>query len=163
LARKYRRRQVSTLLRRLGAKASKSNQYDASETGGPLNNPFIAISSNNIEALRSIVSRGINLEPTNVAGNTPLLEAAKLDRLMMSRILIKGGARVNVRSSKGWTPLMFAAQRGNHALARDLLDAGAIPDVINPQGMTAMDLAEKHGYMDVAVFIRRHITRSKRR
>ncbi len=63
-------------------------------------------------------------EPTP-GGMTPLLYAARHDRVEVARLLIKGGADVNAREANGIWPLLMAISNDNMAVAQLLLEHGS--------------------------------------
>ena len=91
----------------------------------------------------------------NVASNNgfsvyPLHSAVASDHTMIAKMLIEGGARVNVVQSSGITPLHSAAQNGNIELLIVLLEAGAQVSSRMEGGKTPADLANEKGYKEIA-------------
>jgi ankyrin repeat protein len=87
--------------------------------------PFMyAVLYTDAATLRSLISKGANVNARNDAQVTPLMWAASdLDK---TRVLLDAGAQVNAKSSDSRTPLMIAATKpGNVATVRLLLDRGA--------------------------------------
>jgi len=86
-------------------------------------------------------------------GNTALSDMAA-ESVHMVKILIEGGANVDVRSRGGFTPLMVAAGRGKTDIVRALIEAGADVDAVAGNGATALGLARSRGYVKTADVIR---------
>jgi Ankyrin repeats (3 copies) len=69
----------------------------------------------------------------------------------MARILIEGGATVNVVDKMGMTPLLWAANIdfGDTQMIELLLQSGAKADVRNKDGLTPLELARKWGHANL--------------
>ncbi len=72
----------------------------------------------------------------------------------ISKMLIEGGANVNVAQHAHITPLHIAAQQGNIDLIIVLLENGADVSVKTEMGMTAADLALEKGHKELAEILR---------
>jgi len=64
----------------------------------------------------------------NLGGYSPLLFAARNNRLAMARLLVEGGADPDGEAGNGATPLVVAAHSGHAEVASMLLDLGADPN-----------------------------------
>jgi ankyrin repeat protein len=62
---------------------------------------------------------------------TPLMYAAANSQVMMLRVLLEGGARVDMANDKQWTALHVAAWFGHLDVCRLLLDWGGNVAVVN--------------------------------
>jgi len=84
------------------------------------------------------------------AEGTPLLVlAASLDRVLIGRLLLQKGARMNDKDPTGETALTMAIRKGAHDFAKMLLDYGADPNVPGPNGETPLMVAIVTGSSDV--------------
>lgn len=61
-------------------------------------------------------------------GLTPLMIAAREGHLEVARLLVEGGAEINVRNPSGLTPMLLAVANDFTDLAAMLLERGADPD-----------------------------------
>jgi len=71
----------------------------------------------------------------------------------MAELLIKKGAKVNVKNFEGFTPLHEAARINQGDTVALLIEKGAELNVINKEGKTAMDLAKDP---DIKTLLRSH-------
>jgi len=72
----------------------------------------------------------------------------------ISKMLIEGGANVNVAQHARITPLHIAAQQGNIEMIIVLLENGADVSIKTEMGMTASDLALEKGHKELAEILR---------
>jgi hypothetical protein len=104
-------------------------------------------------ALNVLLDRGQEVEEVNDFGKTPLMEAAQLDQLESTKLLLTRHARVNAITNGGLahdarSPLMYAAANGSLALIKLLLDAGADPYQADSKGSRAIDYLLGYGPTD---------------
>lgn len=81
---------------------------------------------------------------------TPLEVAVGEGDLEIVRLLLDAGADPNREVAEGFTPMMTAALAGDAEICRLLMEAGGDPRRVNDDGDTAIDLAENHGFDDLA-------------
>lgn len=106
-----------------GADVFSTNRY-----GGTALIP--AAERGHVEAVRRLIAAGVDVNHVNRLGWTALLEAIMLSdggpaHQKIVRLLIDGGADVNLPDCEGITPLQHAEQRGFAAITRALRAAGA--------------------------------------
>ncbi|WP_264339070.1 ankyrin repeat domain-containing protein [Wolbachia endosymbiont (group A) of Cydia splendana] len=100
--------------------------------------------------IKSLVSRGANINIRNNDRNTPLHLAAKKGYLCMVKELIENGARVDVKNRFDETPLHCAAGEGFSDVVKELIRRGA--NIAARDGnfyRTPLHLAAKEGRLDV--------------
>jgi murein DD-endopeptidase MepM/ murein hydrolase activator NlpD len=104
---------------------------------------FAVVKGNDLEALRSLLTTGTDVDARDELGQTPLMYALSADAgAPVVNALLEAGADVNATTDAGWTPLMYAARDSSSAETVQLLMiAGADPTRVNPDGQTAADLA----------------------
>lgn len=97
--------------------------------------------------LASAIADGGDLERRDLQERTPLMLAARHERLENARLLVSRGADLNAADKHGETALFhtFQAFRPNLEIARNLLANGADPNRVNAAGFTARDFAETYG------------------
>jgi hypothetical protein len=86
------------------------------------------------------IGADLNLRASD--GLTPLAMAVIMDEPETIRLLVKGGADINVREPRnGDTPLSMALLSNKHECALALQELGANPDIANYKGITARHLS----------------------
>jgi ankyrin repeat protein len=88
-------------------------EYGADDDGkdGAKVSLHIAAEEGNIDTLKSLFGRGMDINARNASNQTPLDRAAVKGNVNVVRLLIELGAEVDSRDQRGWTPL--------HASSRD--------------------------------------------
>jgi N-acyl-D-amino-acid deacylase len=90
-------------------------------------------------ALKMLLVKGLDVNAHGTNGTTALSEATILGNVENVRLLLKAGARTEMRTSSGkYTPLMFAAFRNDPKLVQMLLDAGAEVNARDAVGSTVL-------------------------
>ena len=78
------------------------------------------------DVIRLLLRNGADINHLSDQGNTPLLDAIKLDNRVLVKLLITNGADVNKTGSSGQTPLQLAKQLQNGSIIRLLVKNGAV-------------------------------------
>jgi uncharacterized protein len=89
------------------------------------------------------------LDRPNVAGTTPLIQAALGDRVEVAKTLIGAGANIDAANAQGETALSAAAFSGDSALAALLLEHHAKPDSVDATGKSVILYAAARGATDI--------------
>lgn len=97
-----------------------------------------AIIEENIRAVEGWLQNRVDPNEMDEYGFTPLIEAAIVNNLEISKLLIQHGANVNGQDATGNTPLHWAAENNNLALARLLLSHQANPNAYNFSGQPVL-------------------------
>ena len=106
---------------------------------------FAAIRAGNIDRAREIISASpVLLSVRNERGSTPLILAAYLGDVAMTKVLVEAGADLNETDQAG-TALMGASFKGNTEVVRYLLSAGADKSLKNTMGADALAYSEMSG------------------
>ena len=106
--------------------------------GTPLHN---AAYRGDINAVKTLIEQGADVNAREHPGVTPLHTAAGEGHANVVTLLIEKGADVNAKSRRGYTPLMFAAMYGHADVAKFLIDRGADIDTAMA-GLGAHDNAD---------------------
>ena len=85
------------------------------------------------------------LDRANVAGSTPLIQAAQANRAEVATLLVEVGAKVDAVNRQGETALSVAAFTGNDQLAELLIARKAAPDTIDATGKGVIVYAAARG------------------
>jgi len=101
------------------------------------------------DEVRSLISRGTDIDTANVDGLTALHQACIDDNLEMVEFLVGLGADVNRGDNEGWTPLHATASCGFLSIAKYLLENNADPAAVNNDGELAIDISESDEMEDL--------------
>lgn len=105
---------------------------------------IIASSTGNLEAVKRLLHKGMDLDHHDFTGNTPLIYAARYARVPLVEFLLRHGADVNAYTHWGTTALIEAVRKGSLPVVRDLLDAGADVDQLDNRHESALFDAVKY-------------------
>ena len=101
-----------------------------------------AAKTNDVEAVKTLLQEGADIESTNKKGKTPLILAAENNAYKAAIVLVRAGADVNAQHNNGGTPLYFAAKSDSVKIAQILLANGANPSIKNNDGYTPYEKAQ---------------------
>ncbi|KAF8692213.1 hypothetical protein HU200_039816 [Digitaria exilis] len=125
--------------------------HDAAEQG-VVGGPVFFVPPGHYEAVRLLLSKGVDVDPVNHRG-TPLHLAAAKDRDQVVKILLEhgadAGADVNFISPSGLTVLMKAADDGLTDMVKFLLQSGADPNIADEDGKIPIMFAAVHGHREL--------------
>jgi uncharacterized protein len=114
------------------------------------NNIARAAEANDVAKVRTLISSGNNVNQAEEdSQRTGLHNSAINGNLQIAAILIKAGARIDVRDNLGNTPLIYAADHDHLEMAKLLMDVGAQVDAENKNGMTPLMIAAKDGEVEM--------------
>jgi len=97
------------------------------------------------DALRTLISKKVDVNASEPDGTTALHWAAYRDDMDSVELLIRAGAKVNAATDLGVTPLYTAAENGSSAMVARLLTAGANPNLALLAGETPLMVAARSG------------------
>lgn len=102
------------------------------------------------ETVKTPVAEGTDVHAINVRGQTPLHLAAMTDNVDVVRMLVDGGANIDVSDhGSNIRPLHNAAKNGCTNVCEFLLKHGADMDAQTAEGDTALLLASANKHIDV--------------
>lgn len=83
---------------------------------------YVAIKRGDIDQLERHIYWKSDLNSINADGNSPLHESAIAGRMVMAKLLLRNGARVNEKNRAGKTALQLALENGRTQLADILIN-----------------------------------------
>ncbi len=101
-----------------------------------------------IEAVKSYIAKGADVNAKDSDGLTALQFAARWGHLDCVKALLASGADVDEADSLGWTALMLSAVVGHVDCVKTLIDNGADVNAKNSEGWTVLILAATYGHAD---------------
>jgi ankyrin repeat protein len=96
-----------------------------------------AVAAQDLEAVKRLVAKKVDIDPKDQFGRTPLMEAAYLGNKDIVGALIFGGANIRAKDNSGETALMKAALNAttpNHRVIMQILLLNS-PDTINDKNL----------------------------
>ncbi len=106
--------------------------------------------------VRELVEGGINVNVSDIQGETALIKAAWNSNAGMVRELLALGADVRLASNKGLTALYTGVVSGNPEVVRQLLDAGAPPNAVTDFGKSPLMASAWSNLPEIALLLMRH-------
>ncbi|MEO3406930.1 ankyrin repeat domain-containing protein [Mucilaginibacter sp. CAU 1740] len=108
-------------------------------------NIFTAIKDNDVQGVRFLLNKGINLNAKDENGNTPLIAAVKNNQDKIANLILQTDVRVDSKDADGNTALMIAADKGSDAIVGLLLHYYPNTNTRNANGATALMMAVNNG------------------
>lgn len=113
----------------------------------------LAVRSEQLNNVRHLVDRKVNLEVANNDGKRPLHEAALTGSIIVGKLLIDAGCQVDSLKRGDWTPLMMAATKNKLEMIRFLIEIGnANVNLRNKDGWTAFHVAIRTGNLNIVQY-----------
>ena len=126
--------EIAALLREKGGKTGKEIKAAGSI--------FSAAQSGLVDAVKTHLAAGVDVNGKNKGGYTALHLAAKKGHIEVAAALLEAKANIGLASKSGKTALHYVAYyNGNLELAKALLDAGAPVNVLDKRRKTPLDYA----------------------
>lgn len=113
----------------------QSLELDAPEysEGHDISEMLSVIHQDNIEALAELIENR-DLDQMSREGTGALHTAVDEDKEEIVKMLLNGGANVNLKDSWGMTPLHYACELQNSRLIQILLESGGDPSITDNEG-----------------------------
>jgi len=121
-----------------------------------------AAKGGDFEAVRRLLTQGMDVERTDQRGRTALMVAAQGTDVRIVKALLEAGADPNRVGPKGWTALFVATLNGRAETVEALLAAGASAHIRDEQGLTPLDYALQRKYQRIVASLRRAGARKSR-
>lgn len=147
-------------------------------TGQSFDELLKAVTEGNTKVVQGFLSRGLDPNTTDAAGNTLLMNSARFGHMELVSLLIERKASVTRRSPHGdtalmhaslgghlaiakllvakgaevhhagWAPVHYAAFEGRSEIVRFLLEKGADKNALAPNGYSPLMLAAMGGHLE---------------
>jgi len=104
-----------------------------------------------LEAIEEHGTDDINEKASN--GRTPLSIAAIKGSVDIAKILIKNGAKIDLKSGKGTPPLVNAVFNNRLSMVKYLTEEGANVTEVDASGFNALMTAANSGYLDIVKYL----------
>lgn len=102
---------------------------------------FYSARTNNLQAMKVLVQKGVNINSEVVFNWTPLQVASYEGYSEIVHYLVEQGASINAQDVNGVSPLMDAIWGGHTDIAKYLINKGATIDAQIPGQITVYGLA----------------------
>lgn len=135
---------IFLLVRPRASAKPKKSRSDSDKTAGTRDSNIV----------KSPVDKSASMHAENVRRETPLQLAAMTDNLDVVRMLVDGGANIDIASPvNGIRPLHNSAVNGSTSVCEYLLKHGADMDARTDQGDTALHLAAANKHRDIVALL----------
>mmetsp|Transcript_65400 Transcript_65400/g.156391 ORF Transcript_65400/g.156391 Transcript_65400/m.156391 type:complete len:404 (-) Transcript_65400:109-1320(-) len=104
-----------------------------------------------LELITFFMGYGVEVDPVNAQGDTPLHLAADGFHPRVVRLLAELGADLNKPNSQGESPLMLTCRRGCAAAAKQLVEMRADTEARTKLGDTPLQVAQRHGHHETVI------------
>ena len=119
-------------------------------------NIITATMAGDLEAVRALVNKRVNVDLRDVDGATALIWAVSKGRIEIVKLLVRSGAKINARRTNGGqTALMFATVKGYTEIAEFLIISGAGIDSQDRRGQTALMWAAFNNRIEIVKLLKR--------
>ena len=117
---------------------------------------YDAVSSGNLDLVRTLINTGANVNAQGRMGYTILQNAFMMSNAEIIKVLINAGADVNDYSRDSFSPLKMAVATNRADIVKMLIDAGAHINEKDSNGYTPLDLAIRRKFTDIEKILRAH-------
>ena len=125
----------------------QNNAYQSPYNDTPQEAPiaddlFTAATNGDVNQIRQLISRGMNINVSNADGETALHMAVAHGHYSAVIYLANQGANINARTIKNWVPLHHAVRFNHPSIANFLIQRGASAYARTSDGLSAIDMAK---------------------
>ncbi|MCK8826025.1 ankyrin repeat domain-containing protein [Fuchsiella alkaliacetigena] len=97
-----------------------------------------------IAELEEAITKGLDINTSNEAGETPLMKSAAASNLEVVEFLVEEGVEIDAQDEQGKSALIHAAYNGNILIIESLLNHEADATLEDETGVTALKYLENH-------------------
>ena len=115
-----------------------------------------AVVDGDIEQVKSLISKGADINSRNRMDWTPLHTAIQNRQQAVIELLIATGADVNAKDNSGRTPLLVAVNTGQKDVVALLITKVADVNAMGSRGDNALSLAKKRGDTEIVELLLKH-------
>lgn len=108
-----------------------------------------AVRERDAARVRTLIQQKVDVSAADATGETPLHWAAHLSEIEIVQLLLRGGAKANVKNVYGVTPLALACVNAHPGIVEALLKSGADPNIASVSEETPLMIAARTGNVDV--------------
>ena len=112
-----------------------------------------AIQTNNIDAVKSLLEKGVDVNEPAYTTKTPLHYASHSRNKDILNLMLSEGADLEAKTEQGFTPLSYAVGLNHPDNCRILLEAGAEVDSLDNWQRTNLSVAAEQGLGDVTAIL----------
>ena len=112
-----------------------------------------AIQTNNIDAVKALLKKGVDVNEPAYTTKTPLHYASHSRNKEILKLMMTEGADLEAKTEQGFTPLSYAVGLNHPDNCRILLEAGADVDGIDNWKRTGLNVAASQGLTDATVVL----------
>lgn len=116
-----------------------------------------AIYAQNIDIIKYLIARKVNLYATDLSGQTAMMICARNGFLDIAKLLLTAGYDLNQSISTTDQTVLGLAVWNNHLkMVQWLLNNGANVDIVDNQGWTPLMIAAYSGFTDIVTELLKH-------
>jgi hypothetical protein len=115
-----------------------------------------AIVNGDVNEVKSILSKGVDINAKNRRSWTPLHTAIDSKQNEIVQLLLDKNADVNLADNNGETSIHLAVKSGQKDIVELLIAKGADLNIVNTHSENALSLAKKAGHKEIAELLIKH-------
>jgi ankyrin repeat protein len=114
---------------------------------------MLSSKTGNLKNVKSLVSKGVNVNVTDKNGRTALMFSSVNDHLEVVKYLVENGADVNAMDNDGDGALIFSSVKGHLEVVKYLVENGADVNTMDNFGKTALMFSSERDHLKVVKYL----------
>jgi len=114
---------------------------------------LLAVEKGNIDEIKSITEKGIDINCSNEKGNTALILAVKSGNVEIADFILEKDCDVNAKNVMQYNALLYAVDACDFNLVKKLIEHGAEVEVSTHTGATALMHAVETGNIEIVQYL----------